>query len=103
MICIALYIMQIIFGESGTMATEAALLGTPSIRVSTIAKMGNFEELSDKYGLLYFDSEMDRWEKTKALLNTKNLDVKWVKKEKLMLEKINIEKLYLWIIQNYQK
>lgn len=41
-------------GEGATMAAEAALLGTPSIYVSTLWElMGNFKELEYKYGLLY--------------------------------------------------
>lgn len=51
----ALYYSELLFGESGTMAVEAALLGTPSVRISTLAKsLGNFKELQDKYSLLYF-------------------------------------------------
>ena len=42
----ALYI-----GEGGTMATEAAVLGVPSILVSTL-QAGNFEELQSVYGLM---------------------------------------------------
>ncbi|HSS99693.1 MAG TPA: DUF354 domain-containing protein, partial [Terriglobales bacterium] len=40
-------------GEGGTMLTEAALLGTPAIFVSTL-RAGNWDHLRDKYSLLYF-------------------------------------------------
>jgi predicted glycosyltransferase len=38
-------------GEGGTMATEAAVLGVPSIFVSTL-QAGNFYDLQDVYGLM---------------------------------------------------
>jgi uncharacterized protein len=50
-----LYYASLYFGESGTMATESAILGTPAIRVSTLAKLlGNFKELNEEYDLLYY-------------------------------------------------
>lgn len=49
-----LYYSSLYLGEGASMATEAALLGTPSIYVSSLAhKMGNLDELEKKYGLLY--------------------------------------------------
>jgi predicted glycosyltransferase len=45
---------RLYLGEGATMATEAGLLGTPSIYVSSlVGTMGNFEELMDRYGLVY--------------------------------------------------
>ncbi|MHA1386481.1 MAG: DUF354 domain-containing protein, partial [Candidatus Helarchaeota archaeon] len=54
-----LYYASLYFGESGTMATESAILGTPTVRVSSLAKMlGNFKELKEKYHLIeYYDSD----------------------------------------------
>ena len=42
------------FGESGTMAVESALLGTPAIIFSSAKKCGNFLDLRDKYELLFY-------------------------------------------------
>jgi predicted glycosyltransferase len=45
---------RLYLGEGATMATEAGLLGTPSVYVSSlVGTMGNFEELMDRYGLVY--------------------------------------------------
>lgn len=45
---------QLYLGEGATMATEAGLLGTPSVYTSSlVGKMGNFDELMDHYGLVY--------------------------------------------------
>jgi len=51
---------SLFFGESGTMAVEAALLGVPSVRVSPLAKyLGNFIELRNNYSLVYFYDEFN--------------------------------------------
>ena len=50
----ALYFATMYIGEGGTMATEAALLGTPSLHVSTSGKLcGVYEELEKRYGLVH--------------------------------------------------
>jgi len=44
---------KLFISESGTMTTEAALLGVPTIMISTLAnKLGNFIELRDKYKVI---------------------------------------------------
>ena len=56
-----LYFAHLYLGEGGTMATEAALLGTPALFVSSLAgTMGNFIELEKKYGLMYSYKDPDR-------------------------------------------
>jgi len=53
-----LYYAALYIGEGGTMATEAGILGTPSIYFSSlVGMMGNFETLEDKYGLVYSYSD----------------------------------------------
>lgn len=50
-----LYHATLYVGDSGTMATEAALLGTPAVRVTTAAGPGDhhaFQELERRWGLL---------------------------------------------------
>jgi predicted glycosyltransferase len=48
-----LYYAVLYVGEGGTMATEAAVLGTPSVYISSLVGiMGNFEELETKYDLI---------------------------------------------------
>ena len=49
----ALAFASLFIGESGTMSTEASLLGTPAINISTSAVgLGSFEEL-EKRGLMF--------------------------------------------------
>lgn len=47
-----LYYANLYIGEGATMASEAALLGTPSIYTSTLT-LGYLEELSEKYRLIH--------------------------------------------------
>ena len=47
-----LYFSTLYIGEGGTMATEAACLGVKSILINPL-KAGTFEELKNKYELLY--------------------------------------------------
>ncbi len=47
-----LYYADLFVGESPTMATESAVLGTPAIYVGTL-ELGYTNELDDRYGLVY--------------------------------------------------
>lgn len=50
-----LYYADLYVGDSGTMSTEAALLGTPAVRTNTMVGEGDenvFRELERRYGLL---------------------------------------------------
>ncbi|MGE0561006.1 MAG: hypothetical protein AB7O47_04275 [Flavobacteriales bacterium] len=50
----ALYYAQMYIGDSQTMAAEAAVLGTPSIRFNDfVGKLSYLEELEHKYGLTF--------------------------------------------------
>lgn len=58
-----LYFADLYVGDSQTMATEAALLGTPSVRSNSFAgdgDMSNFVELEEEYELLHSVSDADR-------------------------------------------
>jgi len=81
-------------GESQTMASEAAVLGIPAVRINTFKnRIAYLSELENKYGLLYsftpdeFDQAL---EKINELLvpGTKQ---KWAeKRKKFLAEKINV-------------
>tara|TARA_X000000950_G_scaffold136815_1_gene170081 strand:- start:9849 stop:10871 length:1023 start_codon:yes stop_codon:yes gene_type:complete len=88
-----IYFSSLFFGESGTMATEAAILGTPSVRVSSLSKLlGNFKELNEKYGLIYYyDNFQDGLNKSINILKNKNSKIKWIKKSnELYNDKIDV-------------
>jgi uncharacterized protein len=85
-----LYFAEMYIGEGGTMASEAAVLGTPSIFVSTLSA-GTFEELRDKYSLLVSCNDDQQALRIVAdLLQHSDLKDEWrVRQKKLISEKIN--------------
>ena len=91
-------------GEGGTTSSEAAVLGTPAIFVSSlVGTMGNFTELEETYDLLYgyIDSNLALTKAKEILENSANKE-KWnVKREKLLNDKIDITAYMIWLIDNY--
>lgn len=94
---------KIFIGESGTMATEAAILGTPSIMVNTSAKYFGVFEYINKFGnLFYFDSENQALEKIKFLLDEKNLRESSIYNSRAYIgNTINLTDFMVWFIENY--
>jgi predicted glycosyltransferase len=79
-------------GDSQTMATEAALLGTPAIRFNSfvgVNDMSNFKMLEDEFELLKnfndFENLMDCVER---FMNDSENKLKWIKKRELYYDKI---------------
>jgi hypothetical protein len=92
--------------DSQTMTTEAAILGTPAIRINSFVgnnDMSNFIELERKYGLIYNYTNADKGiEKAKKLLLMDNVKELWSqKKEEMMKDKIDITSFFIWLVDNY--
>ena len=93
--------------DTGTIITEAAVLGT-AIRFSTNAgsnDLGIFIELSNKYGLIYtYDNPELAITKANELIKIPNLKKEWEsKKEILMNDKIDSGSFMEWLIENFPK
>jgi len=90
-------------GESGSMATEAAVLGTPSIMVNTSAKyFGVFEYLRKFNNLFYFDNENQAIDKIEYLLTIDKLKQNSIKNaEEYFQQNINLTEFMVWFIENY--
>jgi uncharacterized protein len=75
----ALAYAKLYIGEGGTTATEASLLGTPSIIINEQAKfVGVHQKLQNQYELQYFfDNIKDGSEKILNMLAQKNLKEIW--------------------------
>jgi len=86
-----LYYAALYVGEGGTMATEAGILGTPSIFISSlVGSMGNFEELEDKYGLVYsFREPLSALSATLKILENSESKEEWNAKRKILLNETN--------------
>jgi len=88
------------------MTSEAAVLGTPSIRSNSfVGKIAYLEEEEHKYGLTYgflpenFNS-LQR--KIEELLSVSNLKEIWQQRRRIMLnDKIDVTAFYVWFIENY--
>jgi len=99
-----LYYATMYIGEGATMATEAAILGTPSIYVSSFwDSMGNFNELEEQYGLIYnFKESAPAIQKVIELLQQQDLKQEWAKKrERLLKDKIDVTQFMVEFIENY--
>ena len=86
-------------GEGGTMATESALLGTPAVHIESTSKgiatgsmCGNFLELRDRYGLLYFyPDQKQALVKAVSILENKGSKYDWkTKRDRMLEEKVDV-------------
>lgn len=93
-------------GESQTMTSEAAVLGTPALKCNTFAgRLSVPNELEDKYGLCYAYQPED-FEKMLAkideLLSMPNLKKEWQQRRQRMLkDKIDVTAFLVWLVENY--
>lgn len=97
---------KLFIGESAPMSTESALLGTPSIFISTSRRCYT-DELESKYNMLYtYDGSSGSQEKAldKAIeiLEDKDSKNKWMnKRAQLLNEKINVTEFLTKYIESY--
>ena len=99
-----LYYASLYVGEGATTATESAILGTPSIYVSSlVGTMGNFIELEQKYGLMLSYKNSDKAiNDAVELIQKSDLKEEWRKKrEKLLKDKIDVTAFMVWFTENY--
>lgn len=98
-----LYYASLYIGEGGTMASEAAILGTYAFHLSTTAKhCGVFYELN-KYGLLeIYDDEEKAREKIIGVLEQPELKRECLKRrDDLLKEKIDMTMFTTWLVEEY--
>lgn len=88
-------------GEGGSMATEASILGIPSILVNSL-KAGVYDALENKYHLLYqiVDEEFIL-SKISEIMQTKDITKEFSEKRRFMLnENVNPNSIFLKCIEN---
>jgi len=80
-------------GEGGTMGSEAAGLGTPSMFVNRLTR-GYLDELQDRYRLLYcYSDEHLALEKAQELLARPQLREDWRgRRERMLGDKVDVTK-----------
>lgn len=96
------YFATMYIGEGAKTASEAAVLGVPSIYVST-TRRGYLDELEERYGLAYtFENREQAFEKVIELLEDENIKKRWQgKREKMLSEKIDTTKFMVKFIEDY--
>ena len=101
-----MYYADIFIGESASMSTESAILGTAAIFVSTSTR-GYTDELESKYDMLYtfsdpHNAQEKAVEKAIELLEDRGTKKKWKKKKQILLnETIDVTKFMTEFIENY--
>lgn len=103
-----LYFAKMFIGDSTTMCTEAAILGTPSIEFDEyFYEIEQMIELQDKYKLIYCfktDENKKMYSKIKELLNTPNLqDIFNTRKDIFLKDMVDVSAFLVWIFENHPK
>ena len=103
-----IYYATMLIGDSQTMTSEAAILGTPAVKCNTFAgKLAIPNELENNYQLCYsfLPDDADKFFlKIDELLGIKNLKSEFkIRRERLLSEKIDVTAFYVWFIENYPK
>ena len=104
----ALYYATILYGESATMASECAVLGTPAIFLDNNGRPYTDEE-EEKYNLVFNYSEFVEdqelsIQKGIELLRKVNLKQEWeIRRQKMLSDKIDVTGFMFWFAENYPK
>ncbi|MFW9990164.1 MAG: DUF354 domain-containing protein [Candidatus Odinarchaeota archaeon] len=93
---------KIFISESGTMSSEAALLGTPTIYINSLPLMCYLNLAKDNGILEYFSTTNNLLEYIEKLLLDENIKNNTIlKKDKMVKQFIDFNKLLVWFIENY--
>jgi len=101
-----LYFAYLFVGDSQTMTTESALLGTPAIRCNSfvgVHDMGNFVELENTFGLIFNYNNPDKAiDKAIQLMHQDHVTEQWhVKRDILLNDKIDVTAYMIWFVENF--
>lgn len=99
-----MYYAQLLMGDGATMATEAAILGTPAVRSSTMAlNMGNFMELMEKYKLVYSYYDPDEaLQQAIKILETPDSKGDWQsRRDRMLAEKIDVTEFVINTLEKF--
>ena len=102
----AIAFSSLMFGESATMVSEAAVLGVPGIYLDNTGRYYTKDQ-EEKYGLVfnYTESEKDQikaLEKGVEILSGKESSKSWQKRRaNLIGDKIDVTAFLVWFVENY--
>lgn len=97
---------KLLISDSQSMSGEAAVLGIPSIRISSFkGKLSVLEELEHQYGLTFAffpDDLIGIVDKINELLEIPEIiKVFQLRRQKLLNDKIDVSSFAIWFIENY--
>lgn len=100
------YYSTMFIGDSQTMASEAAVMGVPSLRCNSFAGLlSSLEEEEKKYELTYAFNPDDfekLIEKLKNILDNPGLRSEWqAKRMKMLADKIDVTSFLVWLVEGY--
>ena len=97
----AMAFAEIVVSEGATMASEAGVLGTPSIYVNSLHACNNEDQ--ESYGLVYnFRSGKGVLKKVKELEKIENKKIEFQKRRaEFLSKKINLTSFLVWFVENY--
>ncbi len=98
---------SLVFGESSTMAEEAAMLGVPSMYIDNDSRWYT-KDLERQYHLIYNLSESAEDQEKSIRLGVQILTTtdcaQWKERAEAMIkDKIDVTAFLLWIVENYPK
>lgn len=101
-----MYYATLFIGDSQTMTSEAALLGTPAVKLNTFAgRLSIPNELEQRYGLCYsfLPGDFDKMLlQIKKLLETPNIKAEWSRRKAVMLaDKIDLTAFLVDFVNSY--
>ncbi len=102
----ALAFAQLFVGESGTMASECACLGVPSVYLDNKGR-GYTDDLEKFYGLVFnynetIKDQLAAIKKAEELALTPNIKEEYSpKREKMLTNKIDVSAFLIWFVENY--
>ena len=103
-----LYYASMFVGDSQTMTSEAAVLGTPALKCNSLAgRLSVANQLETKYGLS-FAFQPDDYPQMKAkvneLLALPDAKKEWARRKRVLLaDKIDVTAFITWFVKNFPK
>lgn len=103
-----IYYADLLISDSQSMSVEAAVLGTPSIRISNFSgRISVLEELEHKYKLTYGfrpGQKAQVIQKIQDLCGQENIKKNWTARKQVMLDdKIDVTKILTDLIEGYSQ
>lgn len=103
----AVHYSDLVYGESATMASEAAMCGVPAVYLDNVGR-GYTKRLEKDYGIVFnfSESEEDQWKSIRRGVeiirdeNSKRIFLE--KRRRLLNEKIDVTKYLLGVIDRYR-